>query len=108
MEVRLIEAKGHWLVKSKHCGLLHIPTDRNWKWDGNAENPTIAPSINETWGQPGQSMEDFKKDRNPNRNHFFIKNGFIEYLSDCTHEGAGITERIEPFAEAEIGFYQNG
>lgn len=105
MEVRIVESRGCWLVKSKHCGMISIPIDGNWKWDGNAENPTIEPSLNETWGKPGQSMEEFRKDPNKNRNHVFIRAGYIEYLGDCTHAGAGTTERIEPFSEAEVGYY---
>jgi len=53
----------------------------SWEWNGDVENPTLSPSI-KTWVNL------------PNGDkicHSFIRNGMIEYLSDCTHEYAGQT-----------------
>jgi len=60
-----------------------------WSFDGNLERPTFHPSVKITWGDPG-----FKCC------HFFIKAGTLEYLADCTHDLAGKTVPMEPFAEA--------
>jgi hypothetical protein len=47
-----------------------------WGWDGNVEKPTFSPSILVT-----------SRDR---KCHSFVRDGKIEFLSDCTHEFAGI------------------
>lgn len=50
---------------------------KGWLWDGNAECPTFSPSILSTM---------------PNhRCHSFIRDGKIEFLSDCSHELKGQT-----------------
>lgn len=48
----------------------------HWEWNGDLEKPTVHPSILNT--KPDGS-----------RNHVFITDGKIHYLSDCTHELAG-------------------
>ena len=48
-----------------------------WTWNGDTEKPTISPSILVQWPY--------------HRCHSFIRDGKIEYLSDCTHELAGKT-----------------
>ena len=52
-----------------------------WQWNGDMENPTVSPSIR---------VEDPVADK-INICHSFIRNGKIQYLSDCTHELAGKT-----------------
>ncbi|MEB3374455.1 DUF6527 family protein [Bacteroides sp. CR5/BHMF/2] len=52
-----------------------------WNWNGDNENPTVIPSIKVTYPTPEKM----------NICHSFIRNGKIEYLSDCTHELAGKT-----------------
>lgn len=56
----------------------HYPV---WGWNGDRYNPTFSPSIltRLPWGEDRQEI----------RNHVFVKNGIIQYLSDCTHELAG-------------------
>lgn len=54
-----------------------------WSWNGNKVAPTISPSIltQLPWGPERKTI----------CNHVFIRGGRIQYLSDCTHEYAGIT-----------------
>lgn len=66
------------------CGCAHmILTDGNgspnWSFNGDVDSPTVSPSVKVTTGPQG--------DRGIC--HFFIKNGMIEYCSDCTHDKAG-------------------
>lgn len=54
-----------------------------WGWNGSKENPTFSPSIltRLPWGIEQKEIV----------NHVFIREGRIQYLSDCTHEHAGKT-----------------
>lgn len=52
-----------------------------WTFDGNMERPTFSPSL-------------LYPDR---RCHLFLRDGMIEFLSDCTHELAGRTVPMEPW-----------
>lgn len=66
----------HYIATAKNdCG---FPV---WNWNGDNENPTVIPSIKVTYPTPEKM----------NICHSFIRNGKIEYLSDCTHELAGKT-----------------
>ena len=57
-----------------------------WKFDGNCENPTLKPSVNE-------SSEYMKVDEEHEipytRCHFVLTNGVMEFCGDCTHDKAG-------------------
>lgn len=52
-----------------------------WSFNGNLENPTVSPSIKVTYPYAGKV----------NICHSFVKDGKIQFLSDCTHELAGTT-----------------
>lgn len=58
------------------CGHKHYFND-TWSFNGDIENPTFSPSL----------LNYLPNE--PYRCHLFIKNGKIEYLSDCSHELAG-------------------
>jgi hypothetical protein len=44
-------------------------------------------------GYPERHGEPF--DSTPTVCHSFVKNGYIQYLSDCTHEFAGLTIELQ-------------
>lgn len=54
-----------------------------WSWNGSKDKPTFYPSIltRLPWGTERREI----------RNHVFVRDGQISYLSDCTHEYAGKT-----------------
>jgi hypothetical protein len=56
-----------------------------WEFNGNIDKPTFSPSILVRWPE-GEKM---------NICHSFVKDGFIQYLNDCTHELAGQTVEME-------------
>lgn len=58
-----------------------------WTFDGNADNPTFAPSVLVTGHMDGHEM----------RCHSFVRSGRIEYLSDCSHSLAGQTIDLPDF-----------
>lgn len=68
-----------------------------WQWNEDFSSPTVRPSILNT----SESHIDMvtKKITKPWRNHVFITQGKIEYLSDCTHDLAGKTVNMVDFPE---------
>jgi hypothetical protein len=56
-----------------------------WGFNGDVNKPTVSPSI---------KVEYNGADKNTIC-HSFIRNGFIEYLNDCTHSLAGKTIELE-------------
>lgn len=68
------------------CKTHHF-IDHRWDCTGlEIDSPTITPSILVNGGRvhPGEPTC-----------HLYIKNGMIEYLSDCTHDLAGKTIPME-------------
>lgn len=64
------------LFYCKACKEYHAVNTKGWRFNGNYDKPTLSPSILVTWGDN-------------RRCHSFIRDGKIQYLSDCTHELAG-------------------
>lgn len=71
------------------CKCSHAPIVRphkaengaSWAWNGDMEKPTFSPSImSRVERSDGKTMIC----------HSFVTNGRIRYLSDCTHELAGL------------------
>jgi uncharacterized protein DUF6527 len=59
-----------------------------WDWNGSLEKPTISPSIlsHWTWGP----------EHEPRVCHSFVREGVVEFLSDCTHPLAGQHVPMKP------------
>ena len=91
--------------------LVDKPFGRNshpcWTWNGDLVKPTLAPSIRVTgyrMSAEGLAMFD-RGERPPDGErypgaetccHSFVRDGKIEFLSDCTHALAGQTVPLEP------------
>lgn len=54
-----------------------------WQWNGNAEKPTVSPSIRVRTGETIC--------------HSFVTDGKIQFLGDCTHKLKGQTVEIPDF-----------
>lgn len=63
-----------------------------WSFDGNADAPTFAPSINITIGPDPDTGET-------ERCHYFIRAGQIEFCGDSTHALAGQTVPLPDLPE---------
>ena len=74
-----------WDVGLNQPNAFYIRGDCGWSWNGNVEKPTVNPSVLLTIGDE--------------RSHLFIRDGKIQYLSDCTHELAGKTIDMVDFPE---------
>lgn len=84
------------------CGCYHgVWTDREkspcWQFNGDVERPTVSPSILVRYKHPkGYSNENpapvgYCGEYVEEVCHSFIKEGRIQFLSDCTHKLTGQT-----------------
>jgi hypothetical protein len=86
---------GHLLFYCPGCSMVHgvftqdypESTSARWNFDGNVESPTFSPSIIVTikYGPPIKVC------------HSFVRNGKIEFLSDCYHSLASQTVDLPDF-----------
>lgn len=99
------------------CEELHticIEGPNAWGFDGNYEAPTVTPSVLVTSGhyvsthKPGdncwcdfESRTGRKSKFSCKRCHTFIKNGVIEFLSDCSHALANQTISLPNISDYE-------
>lgn len=58
------------------CDTTHAVALDRWTWNGSLDKPTLAPSVLSTGF---------------NRCHCFVRDGRIQYLTDCEHALAGLT-----------------
>jgi len=72
-----------WFFKCPGCKEDHVIIEGKWQFNGDINSPTFSPSL---------LVQGTSKD-NPDyfRCHSFIRNGMIQFLSDCTHELKGQT-----------------
>ena len=74
------------------CGIDHefrikSPTRPCWTFNGDKVKPTFSPSLLVKWGD----MDE------PNKVcHSYVREGIIEFLSDCTHRLAGKSVPLPP------------
>lgn len=67
------------------CECVHavpVSGERGWQFNGDLERPTLSPSL---------LVREYEGDTVVRVCHSFVRNGQIEFLSDCTHEHAGKT-----------------
>lgn len=70
------------------CKTHHSVDVTRWKFNGDMVKPTFSPSVL-------TGIENFTK----RRCHSFVKDGKIQYLSDCFHELKNQTVDIPPEEE---------
>lgn len=80
------------------CESLHAiqvgPGDKGWSFNGDLVKPTVSPSILVN-GHP-----QYRHPTEP-RCHSFVKEGRIQFLSDCEHPLAGQTVDLPPYPDAD-------
>jgi len=84
-------------------------TGGRWSWNGSYDRPTFSPSIlvmphetvrvNIPDGLSSQALTEFLFEHRvmTPRCHSFVRDGRIEFLSDCTHALAGQTVDLPDF-----------
>ncbi len=99
MRLRKVEGS-HVSFQCPGCGDSHtVPVGAGgWQWNGDLERPTLTPSVlvrsghytdrwkpgDECWCGKDYGFECY-------RCHSFVRDGRIEFLSDCSHKLAGQT-----------------
>ena len=81
------DATHEWLFFCPGCECAHFFNTKTWSWNGSMDKPTISPSIL----MMGGIREDTKGE---DRCHSFVRDGRIQFLSDCSHKLAGQTVDI--------------
>jgi hypothetical protein len=66
---------------------LPITGPRAWGYNGNDDQPTFTPSI--------LARTDFNNGKPSAICHSYVRDGKIEFLSDCTHALAGKTVDLD-------------
>jgi hypothetical protein len=83
---------GKTLFWCKGCESFHWVDDR-WQITGDSNNPTFSPSV-------------LVQGSGANKHcHSFVRNGKIEYLSDCNHSLAGQTIDLPDLELINGNFY---
>ena len=80
-----------WLVFCPACQCGHKFDKGRWTFNGDTEKPTFSPSMLIRVG-PMPTVPAGRPDAGKIRVcHSFVREGRIEFLSDCTHPLAGQT-----------------
>lgn len=85
-----------WYIRCEACGYHHIPADEGWTLQGDFDNPTFTPSIDETVNRT--DSKEHRPGIPTRRCHFIITAGKIKYCPDCTHALAGQTHDLADLA----------
>ena len=87
---------GHWCPG---CGYGHeINVEKpnssgaKWTFNGNRYKPTFSPSINLQVNS--KNHRHYNPEAKSSVCHYFIKDGMIQYLGDCTHSLKGQTVEL--------------
>lgn len=111
MKLHTTDQPGFLTFKCPACGNCHgVWTQPRadgkpvWGWNGSMDRPTFTPSIkvmSHTWVPPvtPENHEEWKRAPWEQHKvdtvcHSFVRDGFIEYCSDCTHTMAGKTVEL--------------
>lgn len=94
---------GHLMYHCEGCDMPHVvyvgpdkPNQPRWDFNGDYEKPTFSPSVlvhYPHWSPPAteENPNPPNQVRVEGRCHTFIRNGMVEFLSDCSHSLAGQT-----------------
>lgn len=67
-----------------------------WEWNGDRDRPTLSPSVKVTYNGKDAGVDGAP----PAVCHSYVRDGQIEFLSDCTHALAGQTVPLAPLPES--------
>lgn len=81
--------------KMMHCVYLKHPDNKQASWDWNmcAKWPTFSPSLSIQMDWKGKDY----------RCHFFIRDGQLQYLGDCSHDLKGQTLPMVDIPKDDLG-----
>lgn len=85
-----------WCPACEAVHSIRVSGQGAWGWNGDRDKPTFTPSVLVTWPAHPDAAEEFKEWRTERRCHSFVKDGRIQFLTDCTHAMAGQTVDLPP------------
>lgn len=84
----------HWCPGCKELHMVYVAGFEHpgpiWGYDFKHDCPTFTPSLKHSTNRP-RTIGEMTKPVTYTQCHYFIKNGQIQYLSDCIHPLAGQT-----------------
>jgi hypothetical protein len=76
-----------WIrYKCPGCKHDHTVPAKRWNFNNDIMKPTLNPSVRHFYTIEGKEITTC---------HYFIRDGMIQYCSDCQHELAGMTVEME-------------
>lgn len=78
-----------WVIFCPGCRMAHV-FDKRWEFNGDQVKPTFTGSYLQ------HRSPSWPADGSHPRCHSFVKDGTIQFLSDCDHELAGKTLDLKP------------
>lgn len=91
----------HWCPGCKAVHTFAVDTPQmngaRWAFDGNVDKPTFNPSMLITINAPGHP--NYQPGAMSSTCHYFLHEGMIQFLGDCTHELKGQTVPMVDFPE---------
>ncbi|MFW2829866.1 DUF6527 family protein [Sphingomonas sp. ID0503] len=105
-DVLMTTAEGALAFRCPACNSWHVVSTspqarQQWTWNGDVERPTISPSILVRCGSAVDPTFKREPGDPPDVCHSFVVNGQIQFCGDSTHELAGQTVDLPPFALPE-------
>jgi hypothetical protein len=76
------------------CETRHAISTKRWTFNGDGDKPTFSPSILVRTGTQVDPAYIRKAGDPPTRCHSFVRDGRIQFLSDCDHALAGKTVEL--------------
>lgn len=73
------------------CESIHCVSVKIHKWNSSLEKPTFNPSVLSTWTEGDPAVKKTC--------HSYVRDGQIQFLSDCTHKLAGQTVDLPEHTE---------
>lgn len=88
----------YWCPGCKTIHVVKIDPDQKpcWTWNGNPDKPTFSPSILVKTGRAVDPKYEPHGNDPPEICHCFIRNGVIDFLTDCKHDLAGRKVEMVP------------
>jgi hypothetical protein len=108
---------GTWCFQCEGCGHMHcyytVEAGRPiaWQFNGSLEFPTFTPSLLNRWGKYADPNWVEPTDVGPDTSgwsgicHIFVTNGQVQFLGDCTHKLAGVTQMLPYLREDTVENY---
>ena len=95
---------GYWCPGCNNMHAISVEqknhSGASWSFNGDVDRPTFSPSINYKVNTPDMG-EHYQPHIWSTICHHFVRDGRIEFLSDCTHAFKGQTVDLPDFPDGQ-------